>query len=241
MDVFSSETWPQLRYLAVTYFHQDYDLDAPAPLDVVRLYAGGRPASAVAELESELRRLLSLPMDDAQLRAIWIDEWGASYDPQTDRIGGREWFGAILSVLLAERLLRVAGWSPGRSVDVSSPRAMLEERGYAVGPLTEAFLREFDGLTVDYVRNGHADSVWFDAGRASVEADAEWVAEYGRRLGESLVPIGFSNHDHLLVMIAGSGSFYGGFDNFLCQLGPSAPAMIDNIVSQESRPLTGIG
>jgi hypothetical protein len=89
----------QLKHLAQAYSHQDFDLDAPTPLDVVRLFAGGEPPATVGELASDIESVLASPMSGMEMRGLWIDEHGASYDPLTDGIEYRCWFAEILGVL----------------------------------------------------------------------------------------------------------------------------------------------
>src|SRR5258708_29030146 len=136
-----------------------------------------------------------------------------------------------------ERLLRGAGWRPGRSQVAFAVRQLLEARGYNVGKRIELFLREFAGVTIDFTRNGRQDSIWFDAQRASALADPEWIAHYEDRTKTSLVPIGYANHEHLMLMQSDEGGFYGAFDDFLCALGSEADEMIENLVNQDREPL----
>jgi hypothetical protein len=136
-----------------------------------------------------------------------------------------------------ERLLRDAGWCPERSQDVSAVCSLLEARGYSVGGIVEMFLREFTGITINYTRSGHPDSIWFDAQRASEMADPEWISYYEIRTKTSLTPIGYSNHDHLMLMQSGEGGFYGAFDEFLCALSRKSYEMIDILVNQVREPL----
>jgi SUKH-3 immunity protein len=137
----------------------------------------------------------------------------------------------------AESLLRDAGWRPWRSIDVSAVQLQLEARGYGIPKVLKLFIREFDGITVNFVRNGRADSIWFDAQRAISLADPEWVSHYEERTKTSLVPIGYSNHDHLMLMQSDRGGFYGAFDDFLCALGSGPVEMIANLVNQDQEPL----
>jgi hypothetical protein len=116
-------------------------------------------------------------------------------------------------------------------------RSLLKSRGYGTGDAVEQFLREFTGITINFIRNGHPDSIWFDAERASALADPEWVAHYGQRTKASLVPIGFSNHEHLMLMQSGEGGFYGAFDDYLCALGSEVNEMIENLLNQDREPL----
>jgi hypothetical protein len=134
-------------------------------------------------------------------------------------------------------ILRQAGWLPGRSQDINDVRSLLMSRGYRIGKAVEQFLREFTGITINFIRNGRPDSIWFDAQRASALADPEWVARYGERTKTSLVPIGFSNHEHLMLMQSDQGGFYGAFDEFLCALGSEVDEMIENLLNQDQEPL----
>jgi hypothetical protein len=94
-----TKTWHQLMHLARAYFHQDYDLEAPTPLEVVKLFVSAEPSAAVIELESDLREVLSLSMSEARMRSLWIDEYSASYDPASEGVQYRQWFSNILAIL----------------------------------------------------------------------------------------------------------------------------------------------
>ena len=89
----------QLMHLAQAYFHQDFDLEAATPLDVVRLFASGEPSAAVDELKSDVKSVLDSSMTEREMRELWIVEYGASYDPLADGIEYRRWFADILDVL----------------------------------------------------------------------------------------------------------------------------------------------
>ena len=91
----------QLIHLAQAYFHQDYDLEAPTPLDVVESFRKGEPPGAIAELISDLKSILDSSMSEIEMRDLWVNKYGASYDPLTDAKSYRSWFGDILGVLTA--------------------------------------------------------------------------------------------------------------------------------------------
>jgi hypothetical protein len=137
-----------------------------------------------------------------------------------------------------EGVLRQAGWLPGRSQDIAEVRSLLQSRCYGVGEPVERFLREFTGIAINFIRNGRPDSIWFDAQRASALADPEWLTYYRNRTKTSLVPIGFSYHDHLTLMQSDVGGFYGAFDDYLCALGSEVDEMIENLLNQDGVPLT---
>lgn len=89
----------QLMYLAQAYFHQDFDLEAPTPLDTVGLFVDSEPPAAVDELVSDLRSVLDSAMTNAEMRELWINDYGASYDPMAEGIEYRSWFTDILERL----------------------------------------------------------------------------------------------------------------------------------------------
>ena len=134
-------------------------------------------------------------------------------------------------------VLRQAGWLPGRSQDITKVRSLLKSRGYRIGEAVEQFLGEFTGITINFIRNGRPDSIWFDAKRAIALADPEWVVHYEERTKTSMVPIGFSNHEHLMLMQSDEGGFYGAFDDYLCALGSEVDEMIENPLNQDREPL----
>ena len=96
-----TQTRHQLIHLAQAYFHQDYDLEAPTPLDVLRSFQEGESPGAVAELISDIESMLASSMNEGEMRDLWIKEYGASYDPLTDGMEYRRWFADILRVLRA--------------------------------------------------------------------------------------------------------------------------------------------
>jgi cobalamin biosynthesis Mg chelatase CobN len=95
------ETTHQLAHLARAYFHQDYDLEAPTPLEAVRTFQRGEPPDAVAGLISDLEAIQNSHMSESELRELWIRTYGASYDPRDDGKSYREWFAEVLSTLTA--------------------------------------------------------------------------------------------------------------------------------------------
>lgn len=89
----------QLVHLARAYFHQDYALEASNPMNIVRLFKQGEPPDAVAELISDVESILNSSMSEDEIRNLWINEYGASYDPLMDDIAYRTWFADVLSTL----------------------------------------------------------------------------------------------------------------------------------------------
>lgn len=89
----------QLRHLAQAYFHQDFDLEAPTPLGVVRLFRSAEEPAAVEELVADIDSVLNSGMTDGDMHDLWINEYGASYDPVADGIDYRAWFAEVVDTL----------------------------------------------------------------------------------------------------------------------------------------------
>lgn len=114
--------------------------------------------------------------------------------------------------------------------------------GFAVWPELRDHIREYAGLTVRFIRHGSEDKIWFDMGAASKWADVMWVRKhYEHWLGSRLAPIGYSNHDHQLLLLAESGRVFGTFgtfDNFVEDLGGSIAEAVGNIMEGGGREVS---
>jgi hypothetical protein len=89
----------QLRYLARTYFHQDYDIESPTPLGVLAAFRQGETPESVAELRGEIEGLLSRDLDEEALGNIWLKKCGSMYNPTYDGTTFHNWFSSMLSAL----------------------------------------------------------------------------------------------------------------------------------------------
>jgi hypothetical protein len=91
--------YPQLAHLAGAYFHQDYDLDAPAPAGIIRNFLDGEEPAAIRELAAEVRGLLESGMTESQIGDLWIKTLQSSYEPAKDGLTYRAWLTATLNAL----------------------------------------------------------------------------------------------------------------------------------------------
>jgi hypothetical protein len=82
----------QMEHLASAYFHQDYELDGGSPDGVIGLFVRDEGHADSAELVAEIDLLLASQLTEEQLRQLWVDDWGASYEP--DR-GMRSWLTSV--------------------------------------------------------------------------------------------------------------------------------------------------
>ena len=75
-------------------------------------------------------------------------------------------------------MLRDAGWEPDRRVSTAAQKRVLSQNGFAIWPDLGAFLAEYDGLTLRFVRRPSRawDAVRLDACWAAAVADTGWMA-----------------------------------------------------------------
>jgi hypothetical protein len=73
-----------LFYLAETYFHQDWDLNAPTPLGVVEAFRDREADGTVQGLRSDLEGLLAADPTEDSLRVLWLKRGRADWNPTTD-------------------------------------------------------------------------------------------------------------------------------------------------------------
>jgi hypothetical protein len=109
--------------------------------------------------------------------------------------------------------------------------------GHPIWPGLVAFLQEFTGLTLSFVRNGREDQVWFEAARACQWIKRDWIKQYETMVGGTLSPIGYGYHDHMVLLAAEDGRFFGAYDDYVGFLGDSPCEMIANLVTQRIEQL----
>ena len=91
--------YPNLAYLAQSYFHQDFQDEADEPIEVVERFRDVEPAEVAEALRSEIVTLLESGATEEDLSGIWLGDAGAYYDPAYDEISVREWLLSIVEVL----------------------------------------------------------------------------------------------------------------------------------------------
>ncbi|WP_376766012.1 contact-dependent growth inhibition system immunity protein [Amycolatopsis pithecellobii] len=88
-----------LEYLVSGYFHEDFDLEADAPLGVVEKFAHNEVGAFCDALIEELNIIQSRGLSDSDLKKIWLEDLQSSYDPEVDGITYSRWFAQMITVL----------------------------------------------------------------------------------------------------------------------------------------------
>jgi hypothetical protein len=141
------------------------------------------------------------------------------------------YMGAGATMTDAHEVLASAGWQPSRREDAVDVIATVASHGYDVGPKLALLIANVVGVTLQFMRSAHTDYIVFDPRRATELSFRAWVDDYSERAGTPLVPLGFSNHEHLLLLAADDGRWFGGFDDEFGQLGRSVPELVDTIIN----------
>jgi len=89
------DQFPHLTQFFSSYFHQDWQLEADTPSDVVTNYRSSEPPASVEAASQELSKLLEMPIAPADLEAFILDELGCYYDPQSENQTVREWLESV--------------------------------------------------------------------------------------------------------------------------------------------------
>ncbi|MET9263594.1 SUKH-3 domain-containing protein [Amycolatopsis sp. NPDC004079] len=128
-------------------------------------------------------------------------------------------------------LLRQAGWTLGRDVDISDDLRSLAEAGLEVFPEAINFLREYSGISMRWKRvSGFPDGMRFSAARLLESFDPRWVAGYADRAKTTLVPVGEASNGYLVLLLGRNGHWFGGFDDAFGELGEDVLSCIDRLV-----------
>ena len=124
-----------------------------------------------------------------------------------------------------------AGWYQGRSADHRPALDRLESDGHLVADWFAVVVSELDGLVLEFDRNGRSDQVVL----APAEAGRRWyparIGSYGARVGGPLLPIGYSYHEHLVLLVAENGDWYAGHEDELWRIGGSAHEAMESLIS----------
>lgn len=117
-------------------------------------------------------------------------------------------------------LLRKAGWTPDRSVDVRPSVLALEEAEVVIWDGLVAVLRSYSGLRLEENHQaGIRHGFWFDG--AEVAARTGPLPFYERYAETILAPVGMAQREHMLLVLGRDGRIYGADSGMLWLLGNS--------------------
>lgn len=135
--------------------------------------------------------------------------------------------------------LRLSGWFPDRSLDITRAVAALRREGFQLNERAEALLRALNGLHLWFPDPRSANSkqdLHIDAEQATESVYAKRVEEYARRLREPLCVVGEAYQRHMTVAISPSGKVVLGYDERLVLAGDSPEGALEPIVLGREMP-----
>ncbi|MET9440132.1 SUKH-3 domain-containing protein [Streptomyces sp. NPDC006610] len=174
--------------------------------------ARGRVELLGATTEQALDALVSL---QATMSSLWIDAarvphafWGRLETTTAANASGR-WSAET------ERVLRAAGWYPGRAVPVDTWESVLHLHGeFGIHEAARAFLAEFGYVGIPYREPfSLMPSHEFRLDPLMALWDAEILDDLGERAGTGLYPVGMRDRCNEYLAMAESGAVYAGMDS----------------------------
>lgn len=104
----------------------------------------------------------------------------------------------------------------------------------AFWPDLEAFLTQYDGLTLRFVRRRSRrwDAIKLDACWVAAVADGEWMTRHSELTGAWLAPIGAAYSEHLLIWLTEDGRFFATYDALLAEIGRTPGQLLDTLLNE---------
>ncbi|WP_194727473.1 contact-dependent growth inhibition system immunity protein [Noviherbaspirillum malthae] len=95
-----NEKLNELKQFFGAYFHQDWNLDASAPDDVVRLFiSDGYSNDELINLAKDIEKYAATKTDDAATEEGLLKELGCYYMPSADNVGAKAWLNHVATLL----------------------------------------------------------------------------------------------------------------------------------------------
>ena len=137
-------------------------------------------------------------------------------------------------------LLRAAGWSPTREVDIAPYIPLLEEEGSTVSDAAKAFLQRYVDLRIPIPREislpegrtmQRTETLMFDVMFFNGSLGPEVIAMKEQRLHTPLCQIGFWDGHQTWLFMAPSGDVYGVWGDSIIHCGSSGDEAVINMIS----------
>lgn len=123
-----------------------------------------------------------------------------------------------------DRILRAAGWYPGRNVDTSRWFDLLADDGFSLHRAGRSFLARFGGLSVDVRGPGISRArTPFELDPILCLGESDRFQDWGETLGIQLTPIGELDRGRYFLAIDANGLVYIVAD-WIGRLGPESEA-----------------
>lgn len=130
-------------------------------------------------------------------------------------------------------ILKNAGWSECRNVDISSIVNMYNENGYIYSKKQLSFMNRYAFLKIDYMHPlwNEKISLVLDPIKAQESIFMSVVKSYEEYLNEHLIIIGEICEENMTLYLSNKGIFYAGYDNCIINFGVSFEKMLYNLAN----------
>ncbi|MDZ4957095.1 hypothetical protein GNF51_15070, partial [Clostridium perfringens] len=126
--------------------------------------------------------------------------------------------------------LKKSGWHSSRNIDISIYEEAYKSEGYKVSEIIIEFLKKFGGLDIiipAFRRPESTDKVYIHPIRAINGIYRGNVLEYEERIGKSIVVIGETQNEQLVLLMDENGEVYVAFDDYLAKIGNNIYEALD--------------
>lgn len=96
----SKENYELLKQFFGAYFHEDWDLEAENPKEIVALYAADVAEDQRRAVGKAILRYIDHVGDDTELKEKLFSELGCYYTPDADELAARDWLKRVAAQLL---------------------------------------------------------------------------------------------------------------------------------------------
>ena len=129
----------------------------------------------------------------------------------------------------AEVVLRRAGWSPERQVDISQWVEPLRQDGNEVFPVAAGILRSYGGLSFKGPRQKRGTRHDFDVNPVHWYGERDRLVDIESITGRSACPLGETSGAAMLAVLD-DGRVVGDFDGCIIQISDSWKGALDNLI-----------
>jgi hypothetical protein len=135
--------------------------------------------------------------------------------------------------------LKKSGWNSSRNIDITIYEEALKIEGYKLSESIIEFLKQFGGMEIivpAFRRPDDFDKIFIDPIKAINGIYRGNVIGYEERTGESMVVIGETYDEQLVLLMSETGKIYAAFDHFLTKLGDNVYEAIENLCESKDTP-----
>ncbi|MDQ1712524.1 MAG: hypothetical protein QOE45_1974 [Frankiaceae bacterium] len=133
----------------------------------------------------------------------------------------------------ARQVLADSGWTVDRAVDPEPAQEALRADGYGRWADVPLALGSLLGLVVEFKRpqDGLVERFALDPADGTSGEDPELVADWSRRAGEPLCPIGQAFRGNMTLVLGDSGVVYAGRDDLLFAVAPTIEGAVEELTT----------